>query len=161
MAWVACPLCRTQNPRDAMRCRSCGADFADPDVIALGGGAAAMPESAVGAAGSLSASRFLRFSLDDLVTGDAARRLVIAGAVLLAIGFIAPLTVDYRALVLPWKVAAEGKAYTLFVFAPVAAIVAGLILALAPGVPARARAGALAPVGLLGLATLPFLGRFA
>ncbi|HUS65236.1 MAG TPA: hypothetical protein VMZ28_11865 [Kofleriaceae bacterium] len=161
MAWVPCPLCQTQNPKDAMRCRSCGADFADPDVIALGGGAAAMPESAVGEAGSLSASRFLRFSLDELVTGDAARRLAIAGIVLLAVGFIAPLTVDYRELVLPWKVATEGKAYSLFVFAPVAAIVAGLVLAFAPGLPARARAGALAPIGLLGLATLPFLGRFA
>lgn len=164
MAWVPCPLCQAQSPRDAMRCRSCGADFADPDVIALGGGAAAMPESEAGAAGSLSASRFLRFSLDDLATGDAARRLAIAGAVLLIAGFVAPLTVDYASLILPWKVASTGEVGRLPVaalFVPLAAVAAGLVLAFAPGVPSRWRAGGLAPLGLAGLATLPFLGRFA
>lgn len=159
MAWVPCPLCKTQNPRDAMRCRSCGADFADPDVIALGGGAAALQESDVAAAGSLSASRFLRFSLDDLASGESARRLTIAGAVLLAAGFIAPLTIDYQSLVLPWKAADGGPVVALFF--PLAVIAAGLVLAFAPGVPARVRAGGLAPLGLAGMATLPFLGRFA
>ncbi|HLU67993.1 MAG TPA: hypothetical protein VKZ63_17035 [Kofleriaceae bacterium] len=158
MAITACPICASKQPPNAMRCQSCGADFADPDVRALGGEAAAVSMSTLGAPGALSASRFLGFSLDGAVAGGAARPLALVGAGVLAAGFLAPLTIDFAALAPTWKALDGGPAAALLY--PLVAAVAGLVLALAP-VPAIARSAALAGLGLAGLASLPWLGRFA
>ena len=158
MAWVPCPLCRTRNPSGSVRCSSCGAAFDDPDVRALAGEAAAVSSSALGAAGALSASRFLTFDLDAASEGGAARKLVAVGSALLAIGFLAPLTVDFTHLVPTWKLVAGGPALALLF--PLVAIALGLAIALAP-LPGRARSAALVGLGLVGIATLPYHGRFS
>jgi hypothetical protein len=158
MSWSPCPVCSTKNPPAAMRCSACGAAFDDPDVQAMAGEAAAMSSSRLGEAGAISASRFLGFSLDALADGSAARRLAIIGSGLLVAGFLAPLTVDYQNVAWTWQVLDVGPALALLF--PAAAILIALGLALAP-LPDRIRAGALAALGLAGIATLPFLGRFA
>lgn len=158
MAWVPCPLCRTRNPGGSVRCSSCGAAFDDPDVRALAGEAAAVSSSTLGEAGVLSASRFLGFSLDAAAEGSAARRLAAIGAALLAIGFLAPLTVDFAHLVPTWKLVGGGPALALLF--PVVALALGVAVALAP-LPGRVRSAALVALGLAGIATLPYHGRFS
>ena len=158
MAWFPCPICTTKNPTGTMRCTACGADFDDPDVRALGGEAAAMSSSSLGTPGSLSASRFLGFSLEGAVSGGAARRVALVGGGLLLAGFLAPLTINYRELVPAWKAMGDGPALALLF--PLAAVVLALGAAFAP-LPARARGAVLVALGLAGLATLPWLGRYA
>lgn len=158
MAWVPCPVCRTRNPAGAPRCSSCGADLDDPDVRALAGEAAAVSSSSLGATGALSASRFLGFSLDAAAEGGAARRLAAVGSAVLAAGFLAPLTVDFAHLVPTWSLVSGGASLALLY--PVVAIALGLALALAP-LPGRARSAGLVALGLAGIATLPYHGRFA
>ena len=158
MAWIPCPLCRTRNPGGSLRCSSCGADLNDPDVRALAGDAAAMSSSALGEAGALSASRFLSFSLDAAADGSAARRLVAVGSALLAIGFLAPLTVDYAHLVPTWSLAGGGM--SLLLLFPLVAIGLGIAVAFAP-LSGRVRSAVLVGLGLAGLATLPVHGRFS
>jgi hypothetical protein len=159
MAWVPCPLCNTRNPGGAVRCSSCGAAFDDPDVRALAGEAAAVSSSSLAEAGALSASRFLSFSLDAAAEGAVAKRLVAVGTAVLAAGFLAPLTVDYAHLVPVWSLIGGGGASLVLLF-PVVAIALGLVIAFAP-LPGRARSAALVAVGLAGIATLPYHGRFS
>jgi hypothetical protein len=158
MAWIPCPVCSTRNPGGSLRCGSCGADFADPDVRALAADAAAISSSALGAAGALGDSRFLSFSLDAAAAGSAPRRLVAIGCGLLAIGFLAPLTVDYAHLTPTWSLIRGGS--SLLLLFPLVAIALGIAVALAP-LPGRARSAALVVLGLVGLATLPTHGRFS
>lgn len=168
MAWFPCPICSTKNPRGAMRCSSCGAAFDDPDVRALGGQAAAVTPESLGEAGSLSASRFLRFSLEGLVDGSSVARLALVGAALLAVGFLLPLTMDFETLVPAWK-AVNRRGPDMALVYPIGAVFFGLVFGLAPlkvrisrvPVSGGARATALAALGVAGLATLPSLGRFA
>jgi hypothetical protein len=141
-----------------LRCSSCGAAFDDPDVKALAGDPAAMSSSAIGEAGALSASRFLGVSLDDAADGSAARRLAAVGCGLLALGFLAPLTVDYAHLVPVWKLVDRGPAVALLF--PLVAMAAAIAVALLP-LPGRARSAALVALGGAGLATLPFHGRYS
>jgi hypothetical protein len=158
MAWIPCPLCHTRNPGGSHRCSSCGADLDDPEVRALAGDAAAMSSSALGAAGAISASRFLTFSLDAAADGSAARRLVAVGSALLAVGFLAPLTVDYAHLVPTWSLVGGGT--SLLLLFPLVAIAVGIAVAALP-LPGRARSAVLVALGLAGLATLPAHGRFS
>ncbi len=140
-----------------MRCSSCGAAFDDPDVQALGGDAAAVSSSSLGEAGALSASRFLGFSLDDAAEGAASRRLAAVGCALVAVGFLAPLTIDHAHLVPVWKLLDGGPAAALLF--PLLAVAAAVAVALLP-LPGRARSAALVALGLAGIATLSFHGRY-
>ena len=155
MAWTVCPICTQKNSPGMRRCSSCGADFDDPDVQALAGPSAAVSASSLGAPGALSASRFLGLSLDGLIDGTAARRLAVAGGLLLALGFFAPVSLDFDSLVPAWRAAGRGASTALSVYYPLMAVVLALVAGWAP-LAARARTGLLCVAGLVGLLSLPW-----
>lgn len=161
MSLTACPVCEHKNPAAAMRCTRCGANFSDPDVMALAGGGALASESlsSIGETGALSSDRFFGFSLSDVAAGDLAR-LGLGGAALLAVGFLLPAAHGLDETRAAWSAASDGDAAALFF--PLLAAAAGILAALARGLPAALRLGLLAGAGLAGLAwALPALGEMA
>lgn len=160
MSWTVCPICSQKNPPGMHRCSACGADFDDPDVQALAGSAAAVPGSSLGAPGALSASRFLGMSLDGLIDGTAARRLAVAGALCVALGFLTPVSLDFDSLVPAWTAAGRGAGTAFAIYMPLLAVILALVAGWAP-LAARARTGLLCAAGLAGLVSLPWGGDLA
>lgn len=158
--WFPCPVCSTKNQRGVPRCSACGADFDDPDVRALMSvEAQAATAAPVGEAGQLESSRFIGFQLDDAIDGSASPRLAIVGGIVLALGFVLPLTGDFRTFSAPWKLLDGGPAVALLF--PVAALIIAICVASVRRLTGQMRATILLGLGLAGMATLPLLGPLA
>lgn len=158
-----CPICKAPTTYRAIRCDACGADLTDPDVLAMAD-APAQSMSQLGAAGELGGGTFLGCSGDGLADGRRALRAVAAlGAGLLAVALLLPVAVEIvgydedRAKwltesVMAWDAWGMDGAPVLALVAPLALVALGFAVALAPAsVPARARSGALAALGLAAL----------
>ncbi len=158
MSWFACPVCSTNNQPKSIRCSSCGADFTDPDLMAMMGqdmSAVVAPDIA---AGSLSHSRFLGFSRDALEDGNAIRKIAIIGTILLLGAFFIPVSSDYRDSLFAWK--ALDHAPTIALMFPVLAAIMALAAAFAP-LENWQRSIVLVLAGMVGIGTLPFLGHLS
>jgi hypothetical protein len=158
MSWNTCPICDHKNPRTLNRCAACGADFDDPDVRAMAGVEPGPAATLAPSVGALATARFLGVSLDGLADGHALRRLGVALAAVLAVGFLIPLTADYHKLHFAWSQLEHGAAFALLL--PLVAVALGLVAALGRGLPPAAVAAGFALVGLAGVVSLPTLGRF-
>jgi hypothetical protein len=158
---ITCPICRQPNPADNHLCLACGADFSDPDVIAMApGDSSQMPQSSLGDAGELAEDRFLGISHEGLIEGKSLRRLALGGGVIFLAAFFIPTTVDFRSWLGP--LAGLDKGPTLAVLFPLLAAGAGLAMALVGKLDNWVRAAVLVGVGLLGIfLCLPPLGKFA
>lgn len=133
-----CPICGRWSPAGSPRCTACGADFKDPDVLALARAPAPATVPADLAAGALAEDRLLGLRGEDVADGAGLRRVGVAGAIALLLGAI-PL--------------GEGPAWAAVL--PAALGVVGLALACLPR-----RAWHRAPLGVFfaagGLAELLF-----
>jgi hypothetical protein len=112
-------------------------------------------------AGSLVSSRFLWISIDSLCEGPALRKLGIAGAVALLVGFAFPvLSHDSRVTQWPWEMLAGGPWLALIY--PLIAAAVGLAAVLIPALSRRVGGALMAAAGIIGLMLcLPALGKFA
>ena len=155
MSWPPCPVCTQSNPATSMRCSSCGADFSDPDVLAVMGEDLSNIEGPEVTAGSLAHGNFLGMSEDGLVKGSVPRKLALIGSVFLAAGFLIPISLDFSDNVMAWE--ALDNAPSIALLFPALAILMGLASAFAPLQPWQ-RSATLLALGLVGLTTLPFLG---
>jgi hypothetical protein len=127
-------------------------------VAAPAAGAGAPPVEA----GALSASKFLLVSREGLREGGALRRLGLIGGVLLLVAFVVPVLITPAAYdvdtgavtawdsVMSWDALDGGPKLALLY--PLIAGLLGLALALVPRLPALARAGGLALLGVAGFA---------
>ncbi len=158
MSWPPCPVCTQSNPATSMRCSSCGADFSDPDVLAVMGEDLSNIEGPEVTAGSLAHGNFLGMSEDGLVKGSVPRKLALIGSVFLAAGFLIPISLDFSDNVMAWE--ALDNAPSIALLFPALAILMGLASAFAPLQPWQ-RSATLLALGLVGLTTLPFLGSFS
>ncbi|MCP4448577.1 MAG: hypothetical protein GY811_25055 [Myxococcales bacterium] len=155
MSWTPCPVCTQNNPASSMRCSACGADFGDPDVMAMMSEDASNIVAPKVAPGSLAHSNFLGISEDGLVEGSALRKLAIIGSLFLIGAFLLPISIDFGDKVMAWK-ALEGAPAIALLF-PVLAAIMGIASAIVP-LQSWQRAATLLAAGLVGLTTLPFLG---
>lgn len=143
---VVCPICDRENPRDARRCKSCGADFEDADIAAqLGrtpGGDVADDDI------NLSGDRFLGVRWLGLEVGGDLRLLALLGGLVFAVAAILPVDLDFHGVKATWSVL--GKGPTLALLLPVVGAALGLALAspLGRALPAPVIAGALVAGGL-------------
>lgn len=126
---ITCPICDRDNARDARRCRSCGADFEDPELAAqLGrspdGGALAGDDGEI----NLMGDRFLGVRWLGLEAGGDLRLLALLGGLLLAVAAILPVNVDFTSARTMWSALDRGP--TLALLLPAIAAAVGLALAL-------------------------------
>jgi hypothetical protein len=145
----------------AMRCMACGADVLDPDIQAMAG--ADSSESYVPDAeewGTLDVRKILGVTHEGLVSGSAMRRLGLLGAVLMLVGFLIPVTVDFHDYLMSWEAARTGPKLALL-FPAIAGVLAIGLTILPRGSKnlALARAGILAVLGLFTIVyCMPALG---
>ena len=153
---MICPICDRDNDRDARRCRSCGADFEDPEIAAqLDRPTDPDDDGEI----DLSGGRYLGVRWVGLEVGGDLRRLALIGGVLFAIVAILPVKLGFGtvqaswsalehgpkvALVLPYILAALGVALGIFGRALPPVAVAGLLTAGGAAVLALA----MAPMGI-------------
>jgi hypothetical protein len=145
-----CPICGAANmPHDHL-CVQCGADFSDPDVLAMApGDSTTMPSSSLGAAGELSASKFLGVELDDLLSGKSLRTLGLVGAILLVVCSLIPVTDNYRDWKMLWSAVSDGPWFALLL--PIVAAGIGAAVFFANQIPTWIRGAMLGGVGLFGV----------
>ena len=155
MSWKPCPVCSQNNPSNSMRCSSCGADFSDPDVMAMMGEDVSNIVAPEVAAGSLAHGKVLGFSEQGLISGSSVRRLALVGAIFLVAAFLVPVSIDFDERVLVWKALDSAPAIALLF--PALAALMGLVAFIAP-LHAWQRSATLVSAGVIGIATLPFLG---
>ncbi|MEZ4402865.1 MAG: hypothetical protein R3B06_22785 [Kofleriaceae bacterium] len=142
---MQCPICDRDNARDARRCRSCGADFEDPEL------AAQLPARA-GAADddlNLTGDRYLGVRWIGLEVGGDLRRIALLGGLAFALAAALPLALDLQRVRAAWAVLGSGPTFALAV--PMVLALVGIALATPLGklVPAPAVAGVLAAGGAL------------
>jgi hypothetical protein len=141
-----CPICGRFSPAGSSRCTACGADFGDPDVMALAAaprrpltapaGAPALEEAA------LANDRVLFMSGAGIADGTSLRRVGLIGALLLFLGALCPVDLDFHGTKLPFQVLGDG---------PTVAMIVPLILAAAVLAVAVPRRGVIPPVGVAGV----------
>ena len=158
---ITCPICRATNAPGNHLCQKCGADFSDPDVLAMApGDSATLPSSSLGEAGALAEDKFLGIALDDLLSGKSLRALALIGAILLVICTLIPVTANYKTWLMVWK-SIDGGPWFALLFPLVAAGIGVAVFAsrrLEPWV----RAVMLAGTGLVGVFfSLAPLGKYA
>lgn len=86
-----CPICGRFTPAGSPRCTSCGADFRDPDVLALASQPAAPALAPAGVAeGALGNDRMLWMTGEGIADGTSPRRVALIGGVALVAGGLAP-----------------------------------------------------------------------
>ncbi len=155
MSWIPCPVCSQNNPSNSMRCSSCGADFSDPDVMAMMGEDVSNIVAPEVAAGSLAHGTFLGFSEEGLVTGGAVRKLALVGSIVLIAAFLVPVSINFEERVMAWK--ALESAPSIALLFPALAALMGLVAFVAP-LQTWQRSATLVAAGMVGITTLPFLG---
>lgn len=154
MSWIPCPVCSQNNPASSMRCSACGADFSDPDVMAMMGEDVSNIVAPEVAAGSLAHGTFLGFSEEGLIDGGAVRKLALVGSIFLVAAFLVPVSIQFEEKVMAWKALDSAPAIALLF--PALAALMGLIAFVAP-LQAWQRSATLVAAGIIGIATLPFL----
>lgn len=138
-----CPICGKFLPDGSRRCTACGADFQDPDVLAMLRAPKRPPSSVVSSdvrrvgVGGLSIDRFLGMTSAGIADGTSLQRVGLYGAACLLLGFLVPIDLDFHGSEMPLAVLDKG---------PRAALLVPLILALAGGAVALLKKGAVPPV---------------
>lgn len=143
---ITCPICDRENARDARRCKSCGADFEDPELAQqLGRPVGGMTEE--DGEINLMGDRFLGIRWLGLEGGSDLRLLAIIGAVFFGIAAILPVNLDFTSARAMWSVAGKGPTFALVL--PAICAVLGIALATPLGrlLPPAAVAGTLAAGG--------------
>lgn len=153
---MQCPICDRDNDGDARRCRSCGADFEDPEIasqLVRPAGAGDDDEP------NLIGDRYLGVRWIGLELGGDLRRWALLGAIAMAIGALLPVAIDVQRLKAAWAVFGDGPTFALV--APLALAALGIALATPLGkrLPPVAQAAVLAVSGavLIGV-VVPRLG---
>lgn len=114
-----------------------------------------------GEGGSLASNKFLGISIDSLCDGVALRKLAIAGAIALAIGFLIPMAPSYQRQ-WPWELLGGGAWLSLSLLFPIIAAAVGLAAVLLRKLKPVAVAAMLCASGVIGLALcIPGLGDLA
>jgi hypothetical protein len=158
MSWSQCPVCDQKSAPGSPRCVACGADFSDPDVLALMGQEPGDVDASEIAAGSLGHGKILGVSKVALEEGSALRKLALFGAALLVAAFFIPVSPDFGESMGAWKALAHAPSIALLF--PLLAALMGLAAGLAP-LQSWQRGATLLLAGMIGLCTLPFLGELS
>lgn len=140
---MLCPICDRDNPLDARRCKSCGADFEDPEIAAQLVRPARTGTSADDDEPNLHSDRFLGVRWIGLEVGGDLRKVALLGAIAFAIAAVLPLSIDFQHVRASWSLLGKGPTFALVV--PIVVAVLGIALATPLGrlVPAVVLAGAL------------------
>jgi hypothetical protein len=143
---ITCPICDRENPRDARRCKSCGADFEDAEIAQQIGrpvGGMADEDGEI----NLLGDRYLGIRWLGLEGGSDLRLIAIIGGIFFAIAAVLPVNLDYTSAKAMWSVAGKGPTFALIL--PVVCAALGLALGSPLGrvLPAPAIAGVLAAGG--------------
>jgi hypothetical protein len=156
---MMCPICDRENDRDARRCRSCGADFEDPEIAAQLD--RPRPDEDEDGEIDLSGGRYLGVRWVGFELGGDLRRLALIGGVLFALVAVLPVKLDFGAVQASWG--AMGKGPTAALVLPFVLGALGLALGtVGRGIPPVAVAGTLAAAGALALPlALTPMGRHA
>jgi hypothetical protein len=143
---ITCPICDRENVRDARRCKSCGADFEEPEIAAQIGRPVGGMTDEDGEI-NLMGDRFLGVRWLGLEGGSDLRLLAIIGAVFFAIAAILPINLDYTKAKAMWSVLDKGPTFALLL--PAVCAVIGIALATPLGrlLPPAALAGILTAGG--------------
>ncbi len=145
---ITCPICDRVNPRDARRCKSCGADFEDPELAAqIGrpiGGAPADDEEI-----NLASDRFLGIRWLGLEVGGDLRLLALLGGIAFALAFVIPVNLDFSGVKATWSVLSKGPTFALLLPAIAAAIGIALFTPLGRLLPSQVLAGIMTITGFL------------
>ncbi len=152
---MECPICDRDNAVDARRCRSCGADFEDPEIAAQ----LVRPRlPGDDDEPNLTGDRFLTIRWIGLVYGGDLRRVALLGGLVFAVAALIPVNLDFQRVTAVWTVLGTGP--TLALLVPFGCAVLGIALAtpLARGIPPVVVAGVLAAGGAatLALGVAPF-----
>ena len=155
-----CPICDRANDRDARRCRSCGADFEDPDLAAQLD-RPRLDEDEHGEI-DLSGGRYLGVRWLGFEVGGDLRTLALIGGVLFALIAVLPVKLDFGGVQASWAALDKGPKVALLLPFVLAAIGLALGTPLGRGIPPVATAAVLAVAGVaaLPLALTP-MGRHA
>lgn len=157
---MKCPICDRENDRDARRCRSCGADFEDPDIAAQLD-RPRLDEDEDGEI-DLSGGRYLGVRWIGLEVGGDLRRLALIGGILFAVVALLPVKFDVSDVQASWNAMDRGPHVALALPFILAAI--GIVLAtpVGRGLPPVALAGVLTVAGAVTLPLgFPKMGEFA
>jgi hypothetical protein len=141
---VNCPICDRDNDLDARRCRSCGADFEDPEVAAQ----LDRPRPDEGPDGEidLSGGRYLGVRWLGLEAGGDLRRLALVGGALFAGCALLPVKLGFGDAQASWSAMSHGPKLALALPFVLAAL--GLTLGLVGRkLPSAVIAGALTAAG--------------
>ncbi len=106
-----CPICDRDNDVDARRCRSCGADFEDPEIAAQ----LDRPRPDEGPDGEidLSGGRYLGVRWLGLEAGGDLRRLALIGGGLFAACALLPVKLGFGATQASWSAMTDGPKLAL------------------------------------------------
>lgn len=145
-ASITCPICDRENPRDARRCKSCGADFEDPEIAnQIGRPVGGMTDE--DGEINLLGDRFLGIRWLGLEGGSDLRLIALVGAIFFAVAAIIPVNLDFTKAKAMWSVASKGPTFALLLPAVCAAIGIALATPLGRLLPPAAVAGTLAAGG--------------
>src|SRR5687767_6090663 len=123
---ITCPICDRENPRDARRCKSCGADFEDAEIAEQIGrpvGGMADEDGEI----NLLGDRYLGIRWLGLEGGSDLRLVAIIGAIFFGIAAILPVNLDFSSAKAVWSVASKGPTFALIL--PAICAVIGIALA--------------------------------
>ncbi|HVV86209.1 MAG TPA: hypothetical protein VHE35_24305 [Kofleriaceae bacterium] len=144
-----CPICDRENDRDARRCRSCGADFEDPDIAAQLD--RPLPGEDADGELDLSGGRFLGVRWLGFEVGGDLRRLAVIGGLLFLVVALVPVKLGFGGTRASWSAISHGPKLALLL--PFVLAAAGLVLGFAGrAIPAAAAAAVLAAGGAAALA---------
>jgi hypothetical protein len=145
---MLCPICDRDNDADARRCKSCGADFEDPEIAAqlvrpagIGGDDDDEP--------NLSGDRYLGVRWIGLAVGGDLRKVALLGGLVFAVAAIMPIAIDLQKVKAVWSVFGDGPTFALVL--PFVLAVIGIALATPLGklLPPAVVAGVLALGGAI------------
>ena len=153
-----CPICDRANDRDARRCRSCGADFEDPEVAAQLD--RPRPDEDADGEIDLSGGRYLGVRWLGLEVGGDLRLLALVGGILFALVALVPVKLGFGAVQASWAAMSDGPTFALALPFVLAALGLALGSPLGRGLPPIVSAGVLTAGGaaVLGLALAPMGG---
>jgi hypothetical protein len=146
---LKCPICDRDNDRDARRCRSCGADFEDPEVAAQLD--RPRPDEDADGEIDLSGGRYLGVRWIGFEVGGDLRRLALIGGALFALIALLPVKLDFGGVQASWSALDHGPKLALVLPFVLAAIGIALGTPLGRGIPPVAVAGVLAAAGAAAL----------
>lgn len=140
-----CPICDRANDRDARRCKSCGADFEDPELAAQLG----LPAPGEDADGEidLSGGRYLGIRWLGLEVGGDLRLLALIGGVLFGLIAILPVKLGFGSVQASWSALDHGPKLALVLPFVLAALGVAVGTPLGRGIPAVVVAGLLTAGG--------------